>query len=63
LVQEAVATVPRRLIAEAIDLIVFIKGRGSARRIEEVVELKGLDSAGDYLLETPHGLPTIGHRP
>jgi type IV secretion system protein VirB11 len=63
LIQEAVATVPRRLIAEAIDLIVFIKGRGPARRIEAVAELKGLDPAGDYLLETPHGLPTIGHRP
>jgi len=63
LIQEAVASVPRRLIAEAIDLIVFIKGRGSARRIEEVLQLKGLDSAGDYLLETPHGLPTIGYSP
>ncbi len=29
-IQEAVATVPRRLIAEAIDLVVFIKGRGRA---------------------------------
>ena len=63
LIQEAVTTVPRRLIAEAIDLIVFIKGRGSARRIEEVLQLKGLDSAGDYLLEIPHGLPTFGYRP
>lgn len=63
LIQEAVATVPRRLIAEAIDLIVFIKGRGPARRIETVVELKGLDPSGDYLLETPPGLPNTAHRP
>lgn len=63
LIQEAVTTVPRRLIAEAIDLVVFIKGRGPARRIEAVAELKGLDPAGDYLLETPPGLPTIGQRP
>jgi len=62
-IQEAVATVSRRLIAEAIDLIVFIKGRGPARRIEAVAELRGLDPAGDYLLETPHGLPATGHRP
>ncbi|WP_426413440.1 P-type conjugative transfer ATPase TrbB [Bradyrhizobium ganzhouense] len=63
LIQEAVATVPRRLIAEAIDLVVFIKGRGPARRIEAVAELKGLDPSGDYLLETPPGLPTTSHRP
>jgi type IV secretion system protein VirB11 len=63
LIQEAVATVPRRLIAEAIDLIVFIRGRGPARRVECVAELKGLDPLGDYLLESPPGLPAIGHRP
>ena len=57
LVQEAVVTVPRRLIAEAIDLIVFIKGRGSGRRVDAVVEVKGLDSGGDYALEPPPGLP------
>jgi P-type conjugative transfer ATPase TrbB len=50
LVQEAVVTVPRRLIAEAIDLIVFIEGRGTARRIAELASLEGLDSAGDYAL-------------
>ncbi|MPZ40593.1 MAG: P-type conjugative transfer ATPase TrbB [Rhizobiales bacterium] len=58
LVQEAVATVPRRLIAEAIDLVVFIKGRGAGRRVEAVVEVKGLDSGGDYVLATPPGLPS-----
>jgi type IV secretion system protein VirB11 len=63
LIQEAVATVPRRLIAEAIDLIVFIKGRGPARRIESIAELEGLDPSGDYLLETPPGLPPTGNRP
>lgn len=62
LIQEAVATVPRRLIAEAIDLVVFIRGRGPARRIDAVVEVKGLNSAGDYVLETPPGLPSpIAH--
>jgi type IV secretion system protein VirB11 len=50
LVQETVTTVPRRLIAEAIDLVVFIQGRGLARRIETVAELRGLDSEGDYAL-------------
>jgi P-type conjugative transfer ATPase TrbB len=57
LVQEAVVTVPRRLIAEAIDYIVFLKGRGSGRRIDAIVEVKGLDSGGDYALVLPPGLP------
>lgn len=48
LAQEAVVTVPRRLIADAIDLIVFIAGRGSARRIEAIAEVSGLDGNGDY---------------
>jgi type IV secretion system protein VirB11 len=48
LIQEAVVTVPRRLIAEAIDLVVFISGRGSARRIETILAVPGLDAAGDY---------------
>jgi P-type conjugative transfer ATPase TrbB len=58
LIQEAVTTVPRRLIAEAIDLVVFIKGRGPGRRIETAVEVKGLDLSGEYVLEIPPGLPS-----
>lgn len=50
LIEEAVVTVPRRLIAEAIDLIIFIAGRGTARRISEVQWVRGIDEAGDYLL-------------
>ena len=48
LIQEAVVTVPRRLVAEAIDLVVFISGRGSARRVETLLAVAGLDAAGDY---------------
>ncbi|UVC15135.1 P-type conjugative transfer ATPase TrbB [Mesorhizobium onobrychidis] len=48
LAQEAVVTVPRRLIADAVDLIVFIAGRGSSRRIEAIAEVGGLDGSGDY---------------
>ncbi len=56
LVQEGVVTVPRRLIAEAIDLVVFIAGRGSGRRIETIAEVAGLDSDGDYAVtELPPG--------
>ncbi len=59
LIQEAVVTVPRRLIAEAIDVVVFIQGRGTARRIETINEVTGLDLAGDYAVTeiTPRRLP------
>jgi type IV secretion system protein TrbB len=50
LIQEAVVTVPRRLIAEAIDLVVFIAGRGTARRIAGIECVEGVDAAGDYAL-------------
>lgn len=58
LVQEAVVTVPRELIAEAIDVIVFLAGRGISRRVETVVELTGLDDDGDYELK-PLERPTL----
>ena len=48
LVQESVVTVPRRLIAEAIDMIVFISGRGLARRVETIARVAGLDPDGNY---------------
>ncbi|MGJ0239966.1 P-type conjugative transfer ATPase TrbB [Novosphingobium fluoreni] len=48
LIQEAVVTVPRRLVAEAINLIVFIVGRGTARRIETIACVAGLDPDGGY---------------
>jgi type IV secretion system protein VirB11 len=49
LVQEAVVAVPRRLIAEAIDVVAFISGRGASRRLDTLVGVAGLDAAGDYL--------------
>lgn len=57
LVAECVVTVPRRLIAEAIDIVVFISGRGTGRRIETVAEVSGLDADGDFAvtdLAIPH---------
>lgn len=53
LVQEAVVTVPHRLIAEAIDLIVFISGRGLGRRIESIARVEGFDAQHGYRL-TPY---------
>lgn len=50
LIQEVVVTVPRALIAQSIDVVVFIEGRGNARRVQEIVRLKGLE-ADVYQLE------------
>ncbi len=50
LVQESVVTVPRRLIAEAIDIVVFISGRGLARRIKTVSRVDGIGGDGGYAL-------------
>ncbi len=51
LVQEAVVTVPRQLIAEAIDIIVFISGRGIDRRVSTIARVAGLDpDTGAYAL-------------
>jgi type IV secretion system protein VirB11 len=51
LVQEAVVTVPRRLVAEAIDIIVYIAGRGSQRRIASIARVSALDpDSGSYTL-------------
>jgi len=48
LIQEAVVTVPRPLIAETIDLIAVLSGRGSARRLAELSHVEGLGPDGDY---------------
>lgn len=48
LIQEAVVTVPRALIAETIDLVAVLSGRGSARRLSELACVEGLGSDGDY---------------
>ncbi|EPR18801.1 conjugal transfer protein TrbB [Sphingobium indicum IP26] len=51
LVQEAVVTVPRQLIAEAIDIVVFISGRGIDRRVSIIARVAGLDpDSGAYAL-------------
>ena len=50
LIQEAVVTVPRALIAETINLVAVLAGRGSERRLAELAAVTGLSPAGDYLL-------------
>jgi type IV secretion system protein VirB11 len=56
LIQEAVVTVPRALIAETIDVIAVLSGRGSARRLAELATVQGLSPDGDYIL-APAGDP------
>lgn len=54
LIQEAVVTVPRALIADTVDMIAVLSGRGSARRLTELARVTGVDPSGDYRL-TPAG--------
>lgn len=57
LIQEAVVTVPRALIAETIDLIAVLSGRGANRHLAELARVEGLGPDGDYRI-TPAALPT-----
>jgi type IV secretion system protein TrbB len=50
LIQEAVVTVPRALIAETIDVIAVLSGRGADRRLTELARVEGLKPDGDYLI-------------
>jgi type IV secretion system protein VirB11 len=50
LVQEVVVTIPRHLIAEAVNLIVFITGRGLSRQIETIARVSGVSDDGRYQL-------------
>ncbi|AZS23447.1 P-type conjugative transfer ATPase TrbB [Caulobacter sp. FWC26] len=50
LIQEAVVTVPRGLIAETIDVIAVLAGRGRQRRLTELVRLEGQAPDGAYQL-------------
>src|SRR6201992_1921846 len=54
LIQEAVVTVPRALIAETINVVAVLSGRGAARRLAELASVTGLGMSGDYSL-TPMG--------
>ncbi len=53
LIQEAVVTVPRALIAETIDLVAVLSGRGSNRRLAELARIEGLRPDGDYHVTPP----------
>ena len=50
LIQEAVVTPPRALIADTIHLIAVLAGRGAERRLVELAAVDGLDADGGYRL-------------
>lgn len=64
LILEVAVTPPRALIAEAVNVIVYLAGRGRARRIQDIARVVGFDERG-YRLSTerlppPPSLSTIG---
>ena len=63
LIQEAVVTVPRALIAETINLIAVLAGRGAQRRLIELAVVKGLGRDGDYVLESATNQESRGGDP
>ena len=56
LIQEAVVTVPRPLIADTIEVIAVLTGRGAARKLADLATVKGLGPTGEYVL-VPAGEP------
>jgi len=56
LILEVAMTPPRALIAEAVNVIVFIAGRGRARQVQTVARVTGFDGRG-YQLDDALALP------
>lgn len=50
LIQEVVVTVPRALIAETINLVAVLEGRGRSRRLAELAHVTGVGPEGDYCI-------------
>jgi type IV secretion system protein VirB11 len=50
LIQEAVVTIPRALIAETINVVAVLSGRGADRRLVELASVTGIGPSGDYSL-------------
>lgn len=54
LILEVAVTPPRALIAEAVNVVVFIAGRGRARRIQDIARVVGFDERGYQLDPVPN---------
>lgn len=59
LIQEIATHAPRALIADTIDVIVFIAGRGRSRRVQDIVGVRGFDDHGYQL----HSFTEEGNSP
>jgi type IV secretion system protein VirB11 len=51
LIQEAVTAIPRALIADAVDLVVFIERDGAGRKVSKISNVMGCDSNNEYILQ------------
>ena len=60
LILEAIPTVPPGLITDAIDVLVFISGKGKARRVETIAKLTGFDGLA-YQIEPLTRHANISH--
>ncbi len=61
LILEVAVNPPRALIAEAVNVVIYIAGRGRKRRIENIARVVGFDGTGYQLadaLETPSPEPS-----
>jgi type IV secretion system protein VirB11 len=58
-----VVAVPRALIAETINVIAVLAGRGSERRLVELSCVEGLGPADDYVLVPAVDLTSAGACP
>jgi P-type conjugative transfer ATPase TrbB len=67
LIQEAVSHIPRALIAEAVDIIVFMSGAnalsGTRRHLSDITEVHGLTPSGDYDLRSLIRRPEVSSLP
>jgi Flp pilus assembly CpaF family ATPase len=59
LILEVAVNPPRALIAEAINVVVYIAGRGRKRRIETIAHVNGHDSTGYHLVSVNEPLPEL----
>lgn len=65
LILEVALTPPRALIAEAVNIIVFIAGRGRARQVQTIARVTGFDGQGYQLDDALASFPstTTGEQP